>query len=82
MSEAERLEVDCEGDLTRRAIIKMCKMDVEAAQSRERQAELREDNARLDADIDRLREDNARLDEELRKKVEALANMAEKKLNQ
>jgi hypothetical protein len=41
LDEAGRLGVVCEGDLTRRAILKMCKLDVETAQSRERQARLR-----------------------------------------
>jgi hypothetical protein len=43
LDEADRLGVVCEGDLTRRAIIKMCKMDVEIAQSKERQAKLDEE---------------------------------------
>lgn len=75
MSEAERLGVDCKGELSHRVVLKTCKLNVESAQSRERQA-------KLDRDIEGLRKENAMLDAELKKRVDELANMADKKLNE
>ena len=80
--EADRLNIKCEGDLTRRAIIKMCKFDVEIAQSKERQA-------KLDEEIEASKERQARLDEEyketeerLKRKVNELSDQAEQQLKQ
>ena len=66
--EADRLGVECEGDLTRRAVIKMCKMDV--------------DTALLDEETARLREENTEIEARLRAKINALSDSAEQKLNE
>lgn len=74
LNEAERLGVVCDDDLTRRIKIATCNEKVKTAQSKERQDLSKERQAKIDAD-------NARLDEELRKKVNALGDTADQKLN-
>jgi hypothetical protein len=61
LKEADRLGIKCEGDLTRRAIIRMCYLGVDTAQSKEEQKQI---------------------EERLIKKVNDLADKAEKKLKQ
>ncbi|GHU21244.1 hypothetical protein FACS189475_10440 [Betaproteobacteria bacterium] len=61
LKEADRLGVECQGNLTIRAIIKACLNGIEIAQSKERQA---------------------KIEERLVKKVNDLADKAEKKLKQ
>lgn len=68
LDEADRLGVICDGDLGHRVVLKTCAGNVKIAQSRERQA--------------KLDEDNAKLDQELKDKVNALAKSVDKKLNQ
>ena len=89
LAEADRLSVDCEGDLTRRAIIKMCKFDVETAQSKERIEASKERQAKLDEEIEASKErqakldaESARLDEEAIRMINELSDKAEQKLKQ
>jgi hypothetical protein len=61
LEEADRLGVQCEGDLTRKGKIRVCMNYVEIAQSKERQA---------------------KIEERLKKKIDDLADKADKKLKQ
>jgi hypothetical protein len=67
LKEADRLGVKCEGDLTRRIVIKTCKGNVKIAQNKEEIKALDEENERLKADT--------------RRKINALVEIADKKLN-
>ena len=73
-TEADRLGVKCEGDLTTRIVIKTCKGNVEIAQSKERQAQSKERQAKL-------REDNQKLREEIADIVDETKRIANEKLN-
>jgi hypothetical protein len=82
MNEADRLGVECTGDLTRKIKIEGCRLKVDTAQSEERQA-------KLDKEIEASKERQNKLDEEhkviedrLKKKVNDLADKADKKLQQ
>ncbi|MDL2268608.1 hypothetical protein LJC41_01330 [Desulfosarcina sp. OttesenSCG-928-G17] len=75
LDEADRLGVECTGDLTRRSKIWNCSNLVEIAQSKERQAKLDEESKRLD-------EESKRLDEEAVRLVNEAADIAEQKLQQ
>jgi hypothetical protein len=78
LQEADRLGIECEGDLTRRAIIKMCKLDVETSQSKERQIQSKERQAKLDAENAKLDEEYKVAEERLKRKVNDLADQADK----
>jgi hypothetical protein len=75
LDEADRLGVVCEGELTIRANIRTCINGVKIAQSKERQA-------KLGADTARLREENEQIEDRLKRKVHDLADKAEQKLKQ
>jgi hypothetical protein len=82
LKEADRLGVECEGDLTLRYKIKMCYLRVDTAQSKEwieaskkRQEASKERQAKLD-------EENAKLDEETAKILKETKQIAKEKLKQ
>jgi len=66
--EADRLDVECTGDLSRKVRIEICAGNVEIAQSKERQAKLDEESARLDEEAIRM--------------INELSDKAEQKLKQ
>jgi hypothetical protein len=53
-TEADRLKVECEGDLTTRIVIKTCKLSVETAQSEERQAKIKAERKQIQAETTEL----------------------------
>ncbi len=67
LDEAERLGVECD-NISRKIKLKSCILKVDTEQSKERQAKLDEDNARLDKEAIQM--------------VNALSEEAERKLNQ
>jgi hypothetical protein len=75
LAEANRLGVECEDDLTRRAAIKMCMLDVDTAQSKERQQASRKRQAKLD-------EEYKASQERTKKMLEEIKQTAKEKLKQ
>jgi hypothetical protein len=82
LAEADRLGVECQGNLTIRANIKTCLNNIEIAQSKERVTKLDEETAVL-------REKNKKLDEEYKasqertkKMLEEMKEIAKEKLKQ
>jgi hypothetical protein len=65
MDEADKLGVECTGDLTRKARIIICGQDVE-------NAKIQGDINRLKAENSRLDQENARLDQETAKHIREL----------
>ena len=82
LDEAERLGVDCKGNLTLRPMIKACSNKVDTAQMDEDIQASKERQAKQEIEIARLQADTKRREEELIQKVNALSEEAERRLNQ
>jgi hypothetical protein len=72
LKEANRLGVECDGNLTLMYKIKMCMLDVDTAQSEERQAKLDDENRKLD-------EENKALRKEIKRTLDETKQMAKGK---
>jgi type I restriction-modification system DNA methylase subunit len=79
LKEADRLGVECEGDLTLRYKIKMCYLRVDTAQSKERQVKLDKENAKLDEINAKLDEENKALRKEIKRTLEETKQIAKGK---
>jgi hypothetical protein len=75
LAEADRLDVECKGDLTKRIVIKTCKGYVETAQIKEDTQASRERQAKLDKEIEAL-------EKEIANNIEEAKQIARQKLRQ